>query len=66
MGRTVGKDWPNNGCNVDKGGNCDQLCMSSEVKKDYWGKELIMKYKTDLRSNGVFYTDANGREMMKR
>lgn len=66
MGRTVGKDWSNNGCNVDKGGNCDQLCASSEVKKDFWGKELIMKYKSGLRTNGVFYTDANGREMMKR
>ena len=28
MGRTVGKDWPNNGCNVNKGGNCDELCAS--------------------------------------
>jgi hypothetical protein len=43
MGRTVGKDWPNNGCNVNKGGNCDELCASNEVKKDNWGKELIIK-----------------------
>ena len=42
-GRTVGKDWPNNGCNVNKGGNCDELCASNEVKKDNWGKELIIK-----------------------
>eukprot|EP00754_Rhynchopus_humris_P026895 Rhum_TRINITY_DN15047_c5_g4::Rhum_TRINITY_DN15047_c5_g4_i1::g.136057::m.136057 len=30
------------------------------------GKELIVKYKTDLASDGVFYTDSNGRELIRR
>ena len=66
MGRTVGKDWPNNGCGMQKGGDCDALCASDAVKADNWGKELIMKYSTGLKTKGVFHTDANGREMMKR
>mmetsp|Transcript_24894 Transcript_24894/g.45105 ORF Transcript_24894/g.45105 Transcript_24894/m.45105 type:complete len:1133 (-) Transcript_24894:53-3451(-) len=31
-----------------------------------WGKEVIVKYKTGLNSKDVFFTDANGREMVKR
>ncbi|CAH0546840.1 unnamed protein product [Brassicogethes aeneus] len=31
-----------------------------------YGKEVITRYKTNLKSNGVFYTDSNGREMLKR
>merc|ERR1719266_2193712 len=30
------------------------------------GKEIISKYSTDLNTKGTFYTDANGRQMMKR
>ena len=30
------------------------------------GKEVVMRYSTGLRSNGTFYTDSNGREMVKR
>merc|ERR1719387_3328765 len=33
---------------------------------DRWGKEVIVKYKTDIGSHGLFYTDANGREMVQR
>ena len=28
-----------------------------------WGKELILKYSSGLSSNGVFYTDSNGKEV---
>ena len=31
-----------------------------------WGKEVIVKYATNVISNGKFYTDANGREMVPR
>lgn len=30
------------------------------------GSEIISRFDTDIQSNGVFYTDANGREMLKR
>ncbi|XP_051165376.1 lysosomal alpha-mannosidase [Leptopilina boulardi] len=33
---------------------------------DKIGKEIITKYTTNLESNGQFYTDSNGREMLKR
>eukprot|EP00937_MAST-01D_sp_MAST-1D-sp2_P005737 g5737.t1 len=31
-----------------------------------WGKELVVKYSSGLQSGSTFYTDANGREMVKR
>lgn len=31
-----------------------------------WGKELVMRYSTSIKSAGTFYTDSNGREMIKR
>lgn len=30
------------------------------------GKEVVIKFITDLNSNSTFYTDSNGREMLKR
>jgi alpha-mannosidase len=42
------------------------MCKSGLTGPDNWGKEVIMKYSTDLNSGGVFYTDSNGREMMPR
>jgi len=34
---------------------------------DNWGKEVVVRYKaSSLNTNGVFETDSNGREMMKR
>ena len=33
---------------------------------DQIGREVVIKFETSLRSNGVFYTDSNGREMIKR
>lgn len=33
---------------------------------DQVGKEIVIKFITDLKSNSTFYTDANGREMLKR
>lgn len=34
--------------------------------KDNFGKEIITRFTTNLASKGVFYTDSNGREMLKR
>jgi len=68
MGRRVGgSDWSNWGCGVAKDGlTCTQLCKNELGGADNWGKEVIMKYSTNLESDGVFYTDSNGREMMPR
>ncbi|CAF1285170.1 unnamed protein product [Adineta steineri] len=34
--------------------------------EDHIGKEIIMRYDTNIPTNGLFYTDANGREMIER
>ena len=33
---------------------------------DNWGKEIITRFDSDINSNLLFYTDANGREMQER
>ncbi|KAJ8951624.1 hypothetical protein NQ318_012294 [Aromia moschata] len=33
---------------------------------DESGKDVIIKYTTDLETNGIFYTDSNSRELIKR
>lgn len=33
---------------------------------DDWGKEVITRFDTDIKSDQLFYTDANGREMQER
>merc|ERR1719456_2094173 len=37
-----------------------------DTRYDRWGKEVIVKYKSGLASDFTFFTDANGREMVKR
>jgi len=31
-----------------------------------WGKEVILRYSSGIKSEGTFYTDSNGKEMVKR
>lgn len=38
------------------------MCFSS----DGFGKEIVSNYNIDLKSDSTFYTDSNGREMLKR
>lgn len=33
---------------------------------DDWGKEIISRFDTALKTNGLFYTDSNGREILER
>jgi lysosomal alpha-mannosidase len=33
---------------------------------DDLGKEVISRFTTDLQTNGLFYTDSNGRELLER
>jgi lysosomal alpha-mannosidase len=33
---------------------------------DHMGKEIIIRYDTDIASDGSFYTDSNGREVLER
>ena len=33
---------------------------------DHVGKEIILRYDTDIRNQARFYTDANGREVLER
>lgn len=34
--------------------------------EDFVGREIISRFDTDIASNGIFYTDSNGREMLRR
>lgn len=34
--------------------------------RDNIGKEIVSRFHTDINSAGTFYTDSNGREMLKR
>lgn len=40
--------------------------MGSIPVEDKVGREIITRFDTDIASNGIFYTDLNGREMLKR
>ncbi len=33
---------------------------------DNIGKEIVIKFQSDLKSNSIFYTDSNGREILQR
>ena len=33
---------------------------------DYTAREIITRFDTDMATNGIFFTDSNGREMLQR
>ena len=57
-------------CNgLGKGGpkTCEEACNQPIARSmPAPGKEVVLKVGTGLASKGVFYTDSNGREMVKR
>lgn len=40
--------------------------MKHDFFRDRFDKEIVINYKTILESNSQFYTDSNGRDMLKR
>eukprot|EP01050_Picozoa_sp_SAG11_P015373 SAG11_NODE_1987_length_3961_cov_3.562662_3_plen_185_part_00 len=47
--------------------SCEQLCNSPiDFPTPKSGKELVLKFASGLKSASRFYTDSNGREMVKR
>ena len=42
------------------------LHISGYNFRDSLGKEVISLFSTDMKTDSTFYTDANGREVMKR
>ncbi|CAG9790670.1 unnamed protein product [Diatraea saccharalis] len=44
----------------------DLIVLGSDHSDVTSGKEVLIKYSTDLVNEGVFYTDSNGRQTMKR
>ncbi|CAG2119346.1 unnamed protein product, partial [Medioppia subpectinata] len=44
----------------------DYVCGPIPVLTDGVGKEIIVRFDTNLTTNGVLYTDSNGRQLLKR
>lgn len=42
-----------------------QVYFSIEYR-DGWGKEVISRFDTPMKTKGLFFTDSNGREILKR
>ncbi|OWR48030.1 hypothetical protein KGM_206161 [Danaus plexippus plexippus] len=45
---------------------CELDWILGPLPADGLGRELFIRYTTDLENDGVFYTDANGRQVVKR
>lgn len=40
--------------------------IGKHIYRNDLGTEIISRFSTDLKTNGIFYTDSNGRELLKR
>ena len=57
------------GCGHPAGADtCEQACNKPQPApvSPALGKEVVLKFTSALKSKGTFYTDSNGREMVKR
>lgn len=45
---------------------CALLQIGEIPLEDGVGKDVIVRFITNIESNGVFYTDSNGRDFIKR
>jgi alpha-mannosidase len=53
----------------DAGDTCAEICnkpYQPDPHKGFSGKEIVLKFNSDIDSAGAWYADANGREMVKR
>jgi lysosomal alpha-mannosidase len=46
--------------------NIRQQKNSTFISSDGIGKEVVSRFSTDLQTDGLFYTDSNGRELLER
>jgi hypothetical protein len=46
--------------------NIRQQKISTFFSSDGIGKEVVSRFSTDLQTDGLFYTDSNGRELLER
>jgi hypothetical protein len=37
-----------------------------DFRSDYWGKEIVSTYSSNLKTNATWYTDSNGRDSIER
>lgn len=42
------------------------MSPDNKTRYDRWGKEVVVRYSSGLKSQGIYYTDSNGREMIQR
>jgi lysosomal alpha-mannosidase len=64
----VFNDWASQEISLYDGGDAVEVewTVGPIPVDDHIGKEIILRYDTDIQSQGKFYTDANGREVLER
>ncbi len=61
-------DWTSQEISLYNGGEFVEVqwTVGPVPINDNIGKEIIIRYDTDIQSQGKYYTDANGREVLER